>query len=317
MSIRVALLFSGQGAQAVGMGQDLAGSHPVVAEIFQRADEILEWPLSRMAWAGPEAELTQTKHCQPALFVHGFACLAALRQELPELAPVAAAGLSLGEFTAHAAAGTFDFETGLRLVARRGALMQEACESTSGAMAAMLGADESAVRTLASECDVDVANLNSPGQIVISGDASRVALAVSLAKEHGIRSAKTLNVAGAYHSRLMNSAFTELGEVLQNTPMNPPAFPVVCNVEARPVREPEEIRQTLQDQVTGTVRWTESIEHLVDDERCELFLELGPGGVLAGLLNRIRKGMPCHSISDGASLSAAVSAIRAMMSARL
>lgn len=317
MSIRIALLFAGQGAQVVGMGKDLAAEYPVVADLYRRADEVLGWPVSRLSFEGPEPDLTQTKHCQPALYVHGCAALAALRQEMPELVPTAAAGLSLGEFTAHAAAGTFEFETGLRLVAKRGALMQEACEQTSGAMAAMLGADESAVRALASECDVDVANLNSPGQIVISGEASKVAVAVSLAKEHGIRSAKTLNVAGAYHSRLMNTAFTALGEVLQATEMARPAFIVVCNVEARPVSELEEIRQTLQDQVTGTVRWTESVEHLVDEEKCEVFLELGPGGVLAGLLNRIRKGTPCYSISDKASLTAAVTSLRALLAAKL
>jgi [acyl-carrier-protein] S-malonyltransferase len=233
-----------------------------------------------------------------------------LRAEVGELPVQAAAGLSLGEFTAHCAAGTFDFETGLKLVARRGLFMQEACEQTKGGMAAMIGADESTVRALASETDVDVANLNSPGQIVISGESTKVALAVSLAKEHGIRLAKTLNVAGAYHSRLMNSAFLRLGEELQRTPLSTPRFPVTCNVDARPVREEEEIRSSLQDQVTGTVRWTESIEHLVDDEKCNLFLELGPGGVLAGLLNRIRKGTPCLSISDAPSLDAALNALR-------
>ena len=140
--------------------------------------------------------------------------------------------------------------------------------------------------------------------------SSKVALAVSLAKEHGIRAAKTLNVAGAYHSRLMNSAFVALGEVARETRVRKPPFPVICNVDARPVREAEEIRQSLQDQVTGTVRWTESIEHMVDEEKCELFLELGPGGVLAGLLNRIRKGMPCLSITDSASVKAAAAALR-------
>jgi [acyl-carrier-protein] S-malonyltransferase len=308
---RIAILFAGQGAQTVGMGQDLAAKYPDVAALFRRADEILERPLSTIAFTGPEEELTQTKNCQPALFVHGLACLAALRAEMGDFPIHAAAGLSLGEFTAHAAAGTFDFETGLRLVAQRGLFMQEACEQTSGGMAAMIGADESAVRTLASETDVDVANLNSPGQIVISGESSKVALAVSLAKEHGIRMAKTLNVAGAYHSRLMNSAFLQLGEELQKTTLATPRFPVICNVDATPVRESEEIRQSLQDQVTGTVRWTESIEYLVDEAGCELFLELGPGGVLAGLLNRIRKGTPCHSITDCASLDAAVAALRA------
>ena len=217
MSKRIALLFAGQGAQLVGMGKDLASQYAPAAELFQQADEILERSLSTVAWEGPEEELTQTRHCQPALFVHGLACLAVLQQEIHGFPIHAAAGLSLGEFTAHAAAGTFDFATGLRLVAQRGALMQEACEQTSGAMAAMIGGDEGAVRRLAADCDVDVANLNAPGQIVISGETSKVALAVSMAKEQGIRMAKMLNVAGAYHSRLMNSAFLKLGEALQGT----------------------------------------------------------------------------------------------------
>lgn len=307
---RIAILFAGQGAQAVGMGQDLAAKFPAAAELFAQADQILGYSLSQIAFAGPEEELTQTKHCQPALFVHGLAALAALRAEVGEFPIHAAAGLSLGEFTAHASAGTFDFETGLRLVAQRGLFMQEACEHTTGGMAAMIGADENTVRALASETDVDVANLNSPGQIVVSGESAKIALAVSLAKEHGIRLAKTLNVAGAYHSRLMNSAFLKLGEELQKTPLQTPRFPVICNVDATPVREAEEIRSSLQDQVTGTVRWTESIEYLVDEEKCELFLELGPGGVLAGLLNRIRKGTPCLSISDVPSLEAALATLR-------
>ncbi len=308
---RIALLFAGQGAQTVGMGRELAEKYPVVADLFRRADEILGRALSKIAFEGPEEELTQTKNCQPALFVHGLACLAALREHVGDFPVAAAAGLSLGEFTAHAAAGTFDFETGLRLVAQRGLFMQEACEQTQGGMAAMIGGDESAVRALAAECDVDVANLNSPGQIVLSGESQKIALAVSLAKEHGIRLAKTLNVAGAYHSRLMNSAFLLLGDELVKTSLQRPRFPVICNTDARPVREAEEIRESLQDQVTGTVCWTETIEYLVDEERCELFLELGPGGVLAGLLNRTRKGIPCLSITDADSLEAALPVIAA------
>jgi [acyl-carrier-protein] S-malonyltransferase len=307
---RIALLFAGQGAQAVGMGKDLAAAYPAAGELFARADAILGYSLSQIAFEGPDDELMQTKHCQPALFVHGLATLAALQAEVGEFPVQATAGLSLGEFTAHAAAGTFDFETGLKLVAQRGLFMQEACEQTNGGMAAMIGADESTVRALAAETDVDVANLNSPGQIVISGESAKVALAVSLAKEHGIRLAKTLNVAGAYHSRLMNSAFTKLGEELQRTALATPRFPVICNVDATPVREEEEIRSSLQDQVTGAVRWTEVMEYLADDEKCDLFLELGPGGVLAGLLNRTRKGTPCLSISDVPSLNAAVATLR-------
>lgn len=313
MSKRIALLFAGQGAQQVGMGKDLAEKYPAAREIFTKADTILGRPISTLCFDGPEEDLTQTKNCQPALFVHGLACLAALRAEVGDFPVHVAAGLSLGEFTAHAAAGTFDFDTGLRLVAQRGHYMQDACEATSGGMAAMIGGDESAVRALAAECDVDVANLNSPGQIVISGESAKVAVAVSLAKEHGVRMAKTLNVAGAYHSRLMNSAFEKLGEALTRVHFAAPKFPVICNVDACRVSEADEIRQSLQDQVTGTVCWTETQELLVDEEKCELFIELGPGGVLAGLLNRTRKGSQCVSISDCASLEAALPAIRATL----
>src|SRR5687768_11032344 len=310
MSRKVVLLFAGQGAQKVGMGQDLAAAYPQAKALFDRANDVLGFPLSDVMFRGPMEELTRTSRCQPALYTHGFAVLQILRERIPSLEIAACAGLSLGEFTAHAAAGTFDFETGLKLVFQRAIYMQEACEQTAGAMAAMIGGDESAVRALAAETDVDVANLNSPGQIVVSGEASKIALAVSLAKEHGIRLAKTLNVAGAYHSRLMNSAFLKLGEELQRTTLATPRFPVICNVDATPVREEEEIRASLQDQVTGTVRWTETIEYLVDDEKCDLFLELGPGGVLAGLLNRIRKGTACVSISDRPSLDAALATLR-------
>ena len=310
MSKRIALLFSGQGAQVVGMGHDLAQKYPVVADLFARADAILDRPLSRLTFHGPVEELTLTKNCQPALFVHGLACLAALRQEIGDFPIAAAAGLSLGEFTAHAAAGTFDFDTGLRLVGKRGRFMQEACEQTQGSMAAMIGGDEASVRALAAETDVDVANLNSPGQIVISGETASVALAVSLAKERGIRMAKLLNVAGAYHSRLMNSAFVRLGRELAAIELHTPRFPVICNTDAAPVSDADEIRESLEDQVTGTVRWSDSIEHLIDREGCELFIELGPGGVLAGLLQRTRKGTPCVSISDCESLAAVLAVVR-------
>ena len=279
---KIALLFAGQGAQFVGMGKDLADSYPSVAALFARADEVLGRSISAIAFEGPDEELTKTINCQPALYVHGLACLRALEDEVGQLDIVAAAGLSLGEFTAHAAAGTFDFETGLRLVARRAEFMQEACEATSGAMAAMIGADENAVRDLAAQTDVDVANLNSPGQVVISGEATKVALAVSLAKEAGVRRATMLNVAGAYHSRLMKSAYEKLAAVLNETPVGVPRFPVICNIDAQPVIDAARIRETLREQVTGTVRWTESIERLIDHEKADLLLELGSGESAGG-----------------------------------
>ncbi len=291
------------------MGHDLAKEFPEAADLFERADEVLGRNLSEVAWQGPLEELTRTSNCQPALYVHGLACLSVLREIAGELPVAAAAGLSLGEWTAHAAAGTFSFEEGLRLVEQRGRFMEAACEATSGAMAAMIGGDEAAVRALATAADVDVANLNSPGQIVISGEKEKVENAVSLAKEHGIRRATLLNVAGAYHSRLMETARAQVGESLRGVALQAPAFPVISNVTGERVESAEEIRRTLQDQVTGTVRWTHCMERMLG-MGCDLFLELGPGGVLAGLLQRTRKGVEVVSVSDSASLQKCVERLR-------
>jgi [acyl-carrier-protein] S-malonyltransferase len=309
MNQKIALLFAGQGAQAVGMGKDLAAEFPVVANLFKKADEVLGFGLSRTAFEGPADELTKTSVCQPALYVHGLVCLAALKEKLPQFVFHAAAGLSLGEFTAHAAAGTFDFQIGLDLVAKRSQAMQEACENTHGSMAAIIGGTEEQVRELAAAAGVDVANLNSPGQVVLSGEASKIARAVSLAKEYGARKAVELKVAGAFHSHLMESAYLQLQKVLAETSIKSPDVPVVCNVDAQAVSEPEAIRRTLAQQVTGSVRWTESINYLLDHLHCTQFIELGPGGVLAGLIGRIRKGTPVTSISDVASLTDALKAL--------
>jgi len=311
MTKRIAILFAGQGAQTVGMGKDLAEKYPVARDLFAEADGILGRGLSAVTFEGPEAELVKTANCQPALFVHGLACLAALQQEVGELTPHMAAGLSLGEFTAHAAAGTFAFADGLKLVAERGRLMQEACERTTGSMAAMIGGEEGAVRQLAQECDIDVANFNSPGQIVLSGTVEGIDKAVAAAKDKGIRKAAKLNVAGAYHSRLMQSAAEALAPTLAATPMQAARFPVVANVTARPTDDTDAVRQTLAAQVTGSVRWTETIEYLVDVEKVELFIELGPGGVIAGLVKRTRKDTPVLSVADAASVAAAVERLRA------
>src|SRR3989440_6394873 len=296
MPKKIALLFAGQGAQCVGMGHDLAEQFPVAADLFRQADEILGRKLNDIAWNGPMEELTKTSNCQPALYVHALAALAALREVFGEFEVGGAAGLSLGEITAYAAAGTFDFATGLKLVQKRGEFMDGACATTQGGMAAMIGGLENDVRRLAADEDVDIANINAPNQIVISGELANVETSVSVAKEYGIGRAMMLNVAGAYHSRLMESAYVKLEEVLAGIPIQSPRFPVISNVTGEEVKMPEQIQQTLRDQVTGTVRWTDCMQRLIDLD-CDLFIELGPGKVLAGLLKRMNRSIEIISVS--------------------
>ena len=302
------LLFSGQGAQKTGMGKDFVEASARAREMAAKADEVLGFALSTLMFEGADEELTKTSRCQPALYLHGLMALALLRERLPQLEPVAAAGLSLGEFTAHAAAGTFSFEDGLRLVGQRGAFMEAACLATQGAMAALIGGEEEQVRALAAAADVDVANLNAPGQIVLSGTVKGIDTAVAKAKEFGIRRAIKLNVAGAYHSRLMQRAQDQLAVELAALSLRPPAIPVVCNFAATPVAGADEIRAMLEQQVTGTVRWTASIQALAAMGHRH-FIELGPGKVIAGLVAKIDKHLVVHSVEDLASLEAAVTAL--------
>ncbi|MCX7712768.1 MAG: ACP S-malonyltransferase [Chthoniobacterales bacterium] len=309
MKTKIGLLFAGQGAQTVGMGKDIAESWTEAAEIFQRADLILGHKLSQVMFDGPVEELTKTSNAQPALYVHGLACLEVLKKLAPNFDFVVSAGLSLGEFTAHAAAGTFTFEDGLRLVDERARAMQDACEQTQGGMLAVIGIEEAQARELAAAADLDVANINCPGQIVLSGESSKISIAAGMAKDYGARKTVELTVAGAFHSRLMEPAYQRLKSALSKTIINAPRVPVVCNVDAIAVKEPEEIRRSLAEQVTGSVRWAESIELMMEKFGCELFVELGPGGVLAGFINRIRKGFPVLTAGNAATLADAATEI--------
>jgi [acyl-carrier-protein] S-malonyltransferase len=310
MAKSIALLFSGQGAQQVGMGKDLSQQFAVAANRFAIADAALGYSISQIAFNGPIEELTKTSRCQVALYVQGVAVLEVLREQLDNLPVVAAAGLSLGELTAHAAAGTFDFLSGLRLVANRGQYMEEACNITSGTMAAFIGGDEASVREIAREADVDIANMNCPGQIVLSGEVAKIRKAVGLAKDYGVRRAVPLNVAGAFHSRLMISAEVKLRKALATVPIANPATKVVANITARPVSGESDVLQSLAKQITGTVRWTESVVHMIDQLGCDVLLELGPGETLAGLVGRIRKGTEVLSIADCRSLEMALARLR-------
>ena len=310
MGKRAVLLFAGQGAQTVGMGRDLAERYDFVADLFHQADELLGLSLTEKMFNGPASELTRTSICQPALFVHGLACLEILKKQAPDLEISGCAGLSLGEFTAHAAAGTFDFATGLELVAKRGAFMEEATNAVGGAMAALIGGEEEDIRRLAENCEIDIANFNAPGQIVVSGSREGVDRAIAMSPEFGVRVAQPLDVAGAYHSRLMMPAQEKLAGVLAETEINAPAIPVICNVNSTEVTEADQIRQTLEAQVSGSVRWSECVQNFIGRGE-DLFIELGPGRVLAGLMRRIDRSVTAMSFSDVESLEKVIDDLHA------
>tara|TARA_B100002019_G_scaffold44842_1_gene37710 strand:- start:55 stop:984 length:930 start_codon:yes stop_codon:yes gene_type:complete len=301
----VVLLFAGQGAQEVGMGLKLVEEYPEAKKMFDMANERLGFNLNEIMFEGPDDELTKTSVCQPALYLHGLATWEILKSRCPDLMPVAAAGLSLGEFTAYSAAGAYSFERGLDIVSKRGQYMESACNETKGSMAAIIGGDEDSVQNLASEFDLDVANYNAPGQIVISGEIDKIKSALEKVKEYGARMGKELVVAGAYHSRLMVNAQNQLADELKNVSLSTPLFPVISNVEANEISGEEEIKSALERQVTGSVRWSQSMEFLIDQGH-ELFIEFSPKPVLAGLMARIKKGTNVISVGDPSNIDAAV-----------
>ena len=307
---KTALLFAGQGAQYVGMGKDLAEQFPTAKNVFAKANEVLGYDLASICFNGPEAELTKTENCQPGIFTVSWVALELLKERVTGFRFDATAGLSLGELTALTAAGTFSFEDGLKIARQRGRFMQEACEVTKGGMAAVLGLDEKATAEVCAATGVEMANLNCPGQIVISGEADKIAAACEAAKAKGAKRAVSLPVAGGYHSKLMASAQPKVREMFAKVPTNAPTVPSISNVTAQPHTMPADIHTRLVEQVTSSVRWEDSMRYLLA-QGFTRFIELGPGSALSGFMKRIDKNAQMLNITDVASLEATVKALTA------
>jgi [acyl-carrier-protein] S-malonyltransferase len=305
---KTALLFAGQGAQVVGMGKSLADASPSAKAWFDRANTALGYDLTSICFTGPDAELTKTENAQPGIYLVSWVAFELLKERVPELKFEATAGLSLGEFTALTAAGALSFEDGLRVVRQRGRFMQEACDVTKGGMAAIIGLDEEPTRAVCAEAGVVLANLNCPGQLVISGESDKIAKAIELAKAKGAKRAIALPVAGAYHSPLMASAQSKLQAELAKVKWSPTNVPVIANVSALPYGRPNHIPVGLVEQVTSSVRWEESMRCLLSNGFTR-FIELGPGTALTGFMKRIGTGAQMLNVADAASLEATVKAV--------
>lgn len=309
---RVAALFPGQGSQAVGMGSDLAGRYSEAAEIFRAADEALGVPLCRLCWEGPEEELRLTENTQPALLTHSVAAWRVLAERGLEV--VAAAGHSLGEYSAVVAAGGLDFSDAVRAVRTRGRLMQEAVPVGAGAMAAILGlADDQVVATCrevveSGAGEVVAANFNSPGQVVIAGAAAAVTEAIARCRARGARRALPLPVSAPFHSPLMAPARAGMEPVLAALPITDLAVPVYRNVDAEPVRAAAAVRDGLVRQVDAPVRWSETVVRMRADG-CDTFVEVGPGSVLAGLVRRIDRDAVCYPAGTAEQIAQVLAAL--------
>ena len=290
---RLAVMMPGQGSQFVGMGRDLAVADARAMDLFERADDVLGVPLSRICWEGPVEDLTRTENAQPAILLHSIIAWSLLPDDVRRAVAVGA-GHSLGEFTAYVAAGSLDLDDALRLVRRRGELMARSGDERAGTMAAVIGLDPAAVQSACETVSVEgrvvvPANYNAPGQIVISGDVPAVESAMAEATEIGARKVIQLNVSGAFHSPLMESARSGLAEAIAAVELKDPTFPVVANATAKAVRTASEARDRLVEQLTSPVRWVESMETIAASNP-DLWIETGPGRVLSGLLKRIDRG---------------------------
>ena len=300
---KVAFVFPGQGSQYAGMGKDLYDLYPEARQVYDTADSLLGMPITKLCFEGPEEELRLTVNTQPALFTTSIACLRLLEKQ--GIRPDVTAGHSIGEYAALVAARSMSYEQGIRLVRRRAELMQEAGKRHPGTMAAVIGLEADDVLAACMRADdvgiVDVANYNSPGQVVISGEVKAVEAASEYAKEAGARKIIPLNVSGAFHSRLMSYAIEKLAVELNHAHFDDAAIPVVANVTADYVRDADDIRDRLERQIAGSVRWEASVRRMVDDG-VSIFVEVGPGKVLAGLIKRIAESVEVHSVGDAVSL---------------
>lgn len=303
-AMSTALLFSGQGAQVVGMGKSLVEGSTIARDLYNRANKVLSFDLQKVCFEGPAEVLTETRVCQPALYVQGYAIAQILRErgKLTQLS--ACLGLSLGELTAYAIAGVWDFETGLKVVAERGRLMQIACNQTRGGMAAVIGGSREDIAKLCTAFDIDAANFNCPGQVVISGDSDKIAQAVARAKEFGpFKLVKTLTVAGAYHSRLMEPARLDFQKFLADIEFKKPQVTVYSNTTGGVISEPSALREALIKQVVSPVLWEDDCKAAAEAGITQ-FYECGPGAQLAGMMKRTAPSAPVISIHEFAEIPA-------------
>jgi [acyl-carrier-protein] S-malonyltransferase len=296
---KVAYIFPGQGSQQVGMGSDIYRQFPSARAVFDQADQSLGFPLSQLCFEGPENELRKTVNAQPALATVSYACLQAVRDVSRQGLPPAAfvAGHSLGEYTALICAGVLDFATVVYLARERGRLMYEAGLVEPGGMVAVIGFDEASLLEVCQQTETWIANINSPGQLVISGAKENLAKAAQLAKDRGAKRAIPLPVSGAFHTPLMQPAVSGMAEILKTVSFNDPAIPVVANTTAQPLTGAQEIKEELIRQLDHGVQWQRSIEYMVD-QGVTTFIEIGPGEVLSGLVRRISAGVNTLNLGD-------------------